>query len=140
MVEALVLRGSSVLPVGTAGRSAVSARPTGPGTSSVPAKRPLTLTRRGRLVLIGLPIVLGVSLLVVLGAFLTSAAQAGEEQAQTSQAVTVTVLAGETLWGIAQQHAPDRDTRDVVAEIVELNSLRTSAVQVGQSVLVPAQG
>lgn len=130
MVEAMVLRGSSALPISVPGHSPAGAR----------AARPLTLTRRGRLVLIGLPIVLGVSMLVVLGAFLTSTAQAGEGQAHTSTTVDVTVVSGETLWGIAGAHAPDRDPRDVVAEIVELNNLTSSVLQAGQSISVPVRG
>lgn len=130
MVEATVLRGSSALPISVPDRSPADAR----------AARPLTLTRRGRLVLIGLPIVLGVSMLVVLGAFLTSTAQAGEGPARTSTTVDVTVVSGETLWGIAEDHAPDRDPRDVVAEIVELNNLTSSVLQAGQSLSVPVRG
>lgn len=100
----------------------------------------LTLTRRGRLLLVGLPVALGIGLLIFLGAFLTSKAQAGEGPAQNSPTISVTVGAGETLWGLASQHAPDRDPRDVVAEMVELNNLGTSVVQAGQSISIPTEG
>jgi hypothetical protein len=104
------------------------------------AKQPLTLTQRGRLVLIGLPLTLGVAALILFGAFLTSQAQAGESSPESSSVVEVNVAAGETLWDLAVQYAPDRDPRDVVAEIVELNSLRTSLIQAGESISVPLQG
>jgi nucleoid-associated protein YgaU len=105
--------------------------------SAAPA---LTLTRRGRLLLVGLPITLGVAALILLGAFLTSQAQAGESAPASSSTVDVSVAAGETLWDLAVRYAPERDPRDVVAEMVELNDLRTSLVRAGQSIAVPAGG
>ncbi|MHA7145956.1 LysM peptidoglycan-binding domain-containing protein [Arthrobacter sp. TmT3-37] len=103
-------------------------------------ERPLTLTRRGRLLLVGLPIALGVAALILLGAFLTSQAQAGESAPVSSSVVDVNVAAGETLWDLAVRYAPDRDPRDVVTEMVELNNLRSSVVQAGQSISIPAEG
>lgn len=47
------------------------------------------------------------------------------------------VLPGETLWGIAEQVAPGADPRDTIAEIVELNALPGSGVQVGQRIALP---
>ncbi|MHA7282406.1 LysM peptidoglycan-binding domain-containing protein [Arthrobacter sp. TMS2-4] len=104
------------------------------------ADRPLTLTRRGRLLLVGLPIALGVAALILLAAFLTSQAQAGESAPTSTATVEVSVATGETLWDLAVHYAPERDPRDVVAEIVELNDLRSSVVQAGQSIAVPAAG
>lgn len=104
------------------------------------AERPLTLTRRGRFVLVGLPIALGVAALILLGAFLTSQAQAGESLPAPSSTVEVSVAAGESLWDLAVRYAPERDPRDVVAEMVELNDLRGSVVQAGQTVAIPAAG
>ena len=82
----------------------------------------------------------GIALLIVLGSFLTSEAQAGDGPAQSQPTISVTVGAGETLWGLASRHAPDRDPRDVVAEMVELNNLRSSVVQAGQSISIPSEG
>lgn len=104
------------------------------------ADRPLTLTRRGRLLLVGLPIALGVAALILLAAFLTSQAQAGESAPASTPTVEVSVASGDTLWDLAVRYAPERDPRDVVAEIVELNDLRSSVVQAGQSIAVPAAG
>jgi hypothetical protein len=104
------------------------------------AERPLTLTRRGRFVLVGLPIALGVAALILLGAFLTSQAQAGESLPAPSSTVEVSVAAGESLWDLAVRYAPERDPRDVVAEMVELNDLRGSIIQAGQTVAIPAAG
>ncbi|MCU1632788.1 MAG: LysM peptidoglycan-binding protein [Micrococcaceae bacterium] len=104
------------------------------------AKRPVTLTQRGRLLLVGLPIAVGVVALIILGAFLTSQAQAGEAAPVSSSIVEVNVAAGESLWDLAVHYAPERDPREVVAEMVELNDLRSSLVQAGQSISIPSRG
>lgn len=125
MVGAPVLNGSTAL------RAMAPARPT--------ADRHLSLTRRGRLLLVGLPIALGVAALILLGAFMTSQAQAGESAPVSSSTVEVSVVAGETLWDLAVRYAPERDPRDVVGEMVELNGLHSSVVHAGQSISVPSQ-
>lgn len=162
MAEAPALNGSTALRAQAPARPGVHLRlvpalvpataqpapstsaPSGPGSARTSkqrsADRPLTLTRRGRLLLVGLPIALGVAALILLGAFLTSQAQAGESPPASSTTVSVNVAAGETLWDLAVHYAPERDPRDVVAELVELNNLRTSVVRAGQSISVPAEG
>ncbi|AUZ86942.1 hypothetical protein CVO76_04280, partial [Arthrobacter agilis] len=65
---------------------------------------------------------------------------AGESAPVSSSVVDVNVAAGETLWDLAVRYAPDRDPRDVVTEMVELNNLRSSVVQAGQSISIPAEG
>lgn len=160
MAEAPALHGSTALRAQALARPGVhlrlvpaAAQPAPAASASAPsdselactstqrsADRSLTLTRRGRLLLVGLPIALGVAALILLGAFLTAEAQAGESVPTSSATVDVNVAAGESLWDLAVRYAPERDPRDVVAEIVELNNLRTSVVQAGQSISVPAEG
>ena len=110
------------------------------GTRPGPASQSrLRLTRRGRLVLIGLPLMLlSVVLLLLLGVFTApvKAATLGEA-APGNQAVKTTVLAGQTLWGIAATADPSRDPRDVVQDILELNNLSSSVVHPGQQLFVP---
>jgi hypothetical protein len=101
---------------------------------------PLRLTRRGRIVLIGIPLVLLAVLLLSLAGFFNSPAKASDSAAelQATSAVTVTVQPGQSLWGIAAAVVPDRDARDVVADIVQLNNLSAGAVFPGQQLFVPA--
>ncbi|MCU1574467.1 MAG: peptidoglycan-binding protein [Micrococcaceae bacterium] len=105
----------------------------------VPAHSRLRLTRRGRFVFVGLPLMLlGTAALLLLG-FFNSPAKAGSDSgALGNEAATVTVMEGETLWSIAGTVDPNRDPRDVVAEIVELNALPGSVLQPGQQLYVPA--
>jgi LysM repeat protein len=102
---------------------------------------PLRLTRRGRIVLIGIPLVILAAILLSLTGFLTSPAKAADSAADLSvtPTVTVTVQAGQSLWAIAGAAAPARDPRDVIADIVQLNNLTAGGVVPGQQLFVPTQ-
>lgn len=98
----------------------------------------LEATRRGRLVLTAAAFLLG--LLVALGALLlfdAPSALAGEE---SPQQLTVTVEAGDTLWGYASQHAPEGvSEQQYIAEIHTLNHLPTGRVTAGEVIELPQQ-
>lgn len=96
----------------------------------------LRLTRRGRFLLLGVPLILLAVLGLVLMGFVTSPLKAsvGGTGADATQ---VTVQAGESIWSIASQSGVGRDPRDVVAEIVQLNNLKSSVLQPGQQIFVP---
>jgi hypothetical protein len=113
-------------------------RPAGKGGSPQP---PLRLTRRGRIVLVGLPLVLLAVVLISLAGFLNSPAKAADSVSELSltPTVSVTVQPGESLWGIAGAVAPERDPRDVVADIVQLNNLDGGKVMPGQQIFVPSK-
>ena len=99
----------------------------------------LRLTRRGRFVLIGMPTMLGVAALLLLAGLFTAPVMAsGTAAADAVQGQTVTVLDGETLWGLAAELAPERDPREMVAEMIEVNNLATSNLEPGQRIFVPA--
>jgi hypothetical protein len=102
---------------------------------------PLRLTRRGKIVLIGIPLVLLAALLLSLAGFFNSPAKASDspEDLAVTPTVTVTVQPGESLWAIAGSVAPERDARDVVADIVQLNNLTAGAVLPGQQLYVPTR-
>ncbi|MFI7484202.1 LysM peptidoglycan-binding domain-containing protein [Kocuria sp. M1R5S2] len=119
------------------GRPALLLRP----AAEAPAPRaPLTLTRRGRLVLLGLPVLAGSAALVVLAVvfLVPSTATATSGPVPGAGTEVVTVFPGQSLWELALAAEPDRDPRDVVDEIVELNDLRTSRLVAGQQLEVPA--
>lgn len=105
-------------------------------TRSHPAAQGVRLTRRGRLLMSTLAL-----LVLVVGAVLLSggasalAGTAGGGHQTVSDRVTV--QPGETLWSIAGRVAPGADPRDTVQEILDLNGLRTAEVQAGTALLVP---
>lgn len=110
--------------------SSVSARP------QVDAHRlqtgALRLTRRGRLVVfLACLVVACVASLVVAGGA-TGSGEAGEPM-PTRQ---VTVHPGETLWGIAAEVTADRDPREIIEEIRQLNDIGAS-LQAGDKIDVP---
>ena len=115
-------------------------------SEAVPRQRreslpPLRLTRRGRIVLFGIPLVVLAALLLSLAGFLNAPAKAADsaEDLSSTPTVSVTVHAGQSLWSIAGAVVPERDPRDVIADIVELNNLTAGGVVPGQQLFVPTR-
>ena len=107
---------------------------TPPASSVRPAPR---ITRRGRLVLLGLVVALAFAL-ISLGQVAAQAGSAGAADDSGPVSATWVVQPGETLWVIAERLDPDADPRETVARIVAMNDLPSSAVLVGQELLIPA--
>lgn len=102
-------------------------------------KSSFKLTRRGRFVLRGLPL-LTVAALLILGAisFLhPSDAQADSHSSQSAVTQMVTVKGGQSLWDIAENTGSSSDTRDVVEQIMDLNNLSSTSIDAGQVLEVP---
>ena len=97
---------------------------------------PMTLTRRGRLLLTMLSLLTLVAVAVLATGGVP--ASAGSEPGSAATAERVTVRPGDTLWAIALRQAPGVDPRQTVDAILDLNALESSAVQAGTVLLVPA--
>lgn len=98
-------------------------------------RRPVRLTRRGRLLLV-------LALLAVTAGMMLAAgsAVAGASGRAVGPATEVVVAQpGETLWSIASALYPQEDPRAMVARIRDLNGLGDAVIRPGQAVLVPAQ-
>jgi hypothetical protein len=106
-------------------------------TASRPAAAPLRLTRRGRIVVAGLAVLL----LTVLSLVISGAAQATSHSAPRGASGSgvgqVVVRPGESLWSVAESADPDADTRLVIQQIVQLNALSGDTVFAGQRLWVP---
>jgi hypothetical protein len=104
-----------------------------PLRAALPA--PLRLTRRGRLVLLAALLVLltGFVGLVAVPGLAASASGGGA----AALAPAVVVQPGDTLWSIAQRHAPGQDPFDVVDEIRRLNRITDYTVHPGQRLALP---
>lgn len=99
----------------------------------------LRLTRRGRralATLTALPAVIGVGIAVLSGG---GALASGETGAPAGTFTTVTVMAGDSLWGIAEEVAPQADPRDVVDAIIRLNALGSGQLDAGQTIAIPTE-
>lgn len=67
----------------------------------------------------------------------SAAAVADGTEAVGIDAEAVVVGEGESLWAVAADLGLDRDTRDVVSDIVDINHLSTPVVHPGQTLDVP---
>jgi LysM repeat protein len=109
-----------------------------PTTTPVPAGA-VRLTRRGRVLLAALAVIVMVGLAVLgLERLTARPALAGTAPVVAAATQSVVVQEGDSLWAIAERLAPGADPREVVHEIRSLNGMRSNLIQPGQALLVPA--
>jgi len=85
---------------------------------------------------------LSISLLVVIGAGFSTISSASDEASlakadKQSKYVEVVLTPGETLWSLAAMLADNAQIASVVADIVEVNQLKSADVAAGSKLLVP---
>jgi hypothetical protein len=98
---------------------------------------PLRLTRRGRAVIaIAAAILVAVVSLIAAGAVQATSHSVPPRVAEQDLS-RVVVRPGQSLWSVAESADPHADTRLVVQQIIELNSLAGDAVAAGQQLWVP---
>lgn len=121
------------------GVSAAEARPAGSVDSAAGAV--LRLTRRGRFLLIGLPVVTGAAALLVVAAvfLLPPTVHASTDAVGAPVTHSVTVQSRQSLWEIAVAADPQRDPREVMRDIAELNGLTSPDLSAGQVLEVPSR-
>jgi LysM domain len=101
------------------------------------AAPPLRLTRRGRIV-IAVAAALLVTVISLIAAGVEQATSHGPApRAARQHLLQVVVRPGQTLWSVAENADPDQDTRVVVQQIIDLNSLTSATVPAGQQLWVP---
>ena len=107
-------------------------------------RTPARLTRRGRIAATAVSALLIGALSVVL-ATAAQATHGGTGGAGKSGAgndtgkyvAKVTVRPGQSLWSVAEASDPDADTRVVIAQIEQMNSLTGDRLQPGEALWVP---
>lgn len=104
--------------------------------SARPAVPRLRITARGRTVVATL-LVAPVLVIAVLLAGRAPGAVA-EQQVALDTYSYVVVAPGQSLWQLAEALAPTADPREVVAEILALNQLRSASVDAGQKLAIPS--
>jgi len=85
---------------------------------------------------------LSISLLVVIGAGFSTISSASDEASlakadKQSKYVEVVLTPGESLWSLAAMLADNAQIASVVADIVEVNQLKSADVAAGSKLLVP---
>ncbi len=112
-------------------------RPAQGDGDSARARVRLEPTRRGRMLLTALAFLLG--LLVAAAVLLTVDLPSALAGSEGEQPVTVTVEAGDSLWGYAEEYAPEGvDEQEFIAEVRAMNHLPTGRVTAGQVIELPA--
>lgn len=119
----------------------LSAQFAGSPAAAHPRPAAIHLTRRGRLLLRGVPVMVAaatatLAVAFLLGVLLSPAAVSADVAAPATQSVTV--MPGDSLWTIATTIAPERDVYEVIAAIDELNGLDGRAPAPGEDLFVPA--
>jgi len=61
----------------------------------------------------------------------------GSSAAPGKGVVKVVVRPGQSLWSVAEAYDPDADTRAVIRDILQMNSLNSTQIQPGQMLWVP---
>ena len=97
------------------------------------------LTPRGRL-FARLAVITSLSILLLSGfAAVTGATAGSADTAIPTPYVKVSVKPGDSLWSIAESIAPNGDRRSLVADIVEINNLKSPELQAGQKIYIPTR-
>jgi cell division protein FtsN len=97
----------------------------------------LRLTRRGRVV-VAIAAALLVTVISLLVAGVAQATNHGPApRAARQNLVQVVVHPGQSLWSVAESADPGQDTRAVIQQIIDLNSLNGDTVFAGQQLWVP---
>ncbi len=106
-----------------------------PSTLTTPFHAPsVRLTRRGRLVVFTIGLLLVLSLGVLWGS-----GSVATEQPGTDQTLVVQVEPGDTLYDLAAQVTTDGDVNAMVEQIEDLNHLDSSMIYAGQKLRVPVE-
>ena len=74
---------------------------------------------------------------VVLAGGAPALGQSGSSAGPGPGITRIAVRPGQNLWSLAEAYDPNADTRQVIREILQLNSLSTDQVQPGQVLWMP---
>jgi len=131
-------------PVRTAPAGEVEPRQPAPPHPDAPrpaaARTPVRLTRRGRLVVTAAALLLTAAVSVGLAGAAQALGHSGgaAQPARLGAGITrVQVRPGQDLWTLAEAYDPNADPRQVIQEILQLNSMSTDQVQPGQVLWMP---
>ena len=97
----------------------------------------IRLTRRGWIVLVGIPVFLLAVAATFLVTMFTNSVMASAQEPVGMQTVEVTVSQGDTIWALTSEYAEGYDIESAVRYIGEMNALDHGALQAGQTLQIP---
>lgn len=83
-------------------------------------------------------LVRGVMTVAVASVFVFSGLTGANAGSQPIELQRVVITSGDTIWGLAEQYAGEADLESWIVEFAKLNQLSSSALEPGQSLLLPA--
>ena len=98
----------------------------------------LRITRRGRLALLAVFVLVLTATAFLIGRVSSAAATGSAGSGTPASYPTVVVQPGDTLWSIARHAAPHADPRVTVQRIIDINALHGADVQPGQQLSLPS--
>jgi hypothetical protein len=113
------------------------ARPRVTGEQVRAGRVPVRLTRRGKIAVTAAAVLTIGALSMVLAGVAQATGHSGSSAAPGKGLAKVMVRPGQSLWSLAEAYDPDADTRVVIGEILQMNSLDSTQVQPGQMLWVP---
>jgi hypothetical protein len=101
------------------------------------ARTPVRLTRRGRLVVAVAVLLMAAAVSVVLAGAAQALGHSGGPARLGAGITKVQVQPGQNLWTLAEAYDPNADPRQVIQEILQLNSMSNDQLQPGQVLWMP---
>ena len=120
-----------------AARKPAAARKAEAARKPAAARTPVRLPRRGRLVLTATGVLAIGAVSMVLAGAARATGHPGAPAGPGAAVTKVLVRPGDSLWSLAEAYDPNADTRLIVQDIQQLNSMTTDQVQPGQILWVP---
>jgi hypothetical protein len=101
------------------------------------ARTPVRLTRRGRAIVTAVAVLTVGAVSMALAGAAQATGHSGAPAGPGKGVARVLVQPGQNLWSLAKAYDPGTDTRIVIQEILQLNSMATDQLQPGQLLWVP---
>ena len=109
-----------------------AARRSRPGRLAASGRRPVRLTRRGRLVVLA-------ALIVLAGAIAAFAALPSQAADPATPPRVVVVQPGDSLWSIVERYRPGADPVRAVDELIRVNKLPGTTIYAGEELTLPSK-
>ncbi|MCU1407076.1 MAG: conserved secreted protein [Glaciihabitans sp.] len=134
---------SSAIEIGTIpamSRSRVATAARTPREAQAVSTQPTTrlrITARGRVVLTTIAALPVVAVAIALS--LNGGGAVATATGSSTPLESITVMGGQSLWQLAEEIAPQADPREVIADLISINTLVSAEVHPGQQLDIPSE-